>query len=142
MSTRREFIKNMAGATTALCCGISVSSLLESCATTAQIKLPLNEGKLYVDKALFLENDFVVVNNGKLPAPIYLHKEGDFYKASLMLCTHKQCELNIAGTVLSCPCHGAEFSTKGELLAGPAETNLRNFKITIEPSQIVIDLNK
>jgi cytochrome b6-f complex iron-sulfur subunit len=142
MSTRREFIKGMAGASAAVCCGLGVTSLLESCASVSQIKAPIIGTKIEIDKALFIDKDFVVINNSKLPAPIYVHKSGDTYTASLMLCTHKQCELNVTGMTLSCPCHGAEFSNSGTLLQGPAETDLQNFKVSLNNTKIIIDLKK
>lgn len=142
MSTRREFIKGMAGASAAVCCGLGITSILESCATTTHLQVPITGTRIEIDSALFLEKNFVVVNNSKLRAPIYIHKNGDSYKASLMLCTHKQCELNVTGTTLSCPCHGAEFSAEGNLLQGPAETDLQNFKVSVENNKIIIDLKK
>lgn len=142
MTTRREFIKGMAEATTAVCCGIGITSLLESCASTAQLQVPIIGTKIEIDKALFIDKDFVVINNSKLPAPIYVYKSGDTHTASLMLCTHKQCELNVTGMTLSCPCHGAEFSNSGTLLQGPAETDLQNFKVSLNNTKIIIDLKK
>ena len=142
MTTRREFIKGMTGVTTAVCCGIGITSLLESCASTAQLQVPVIGTKIEIDKALFIDKDFVVINNSKLPAPIYVYKSGDTHTASLMLCTHKQCELNVTGMTLSCPCHGAEFSNSGTLLQGPAETDLQNFKVSLNNTKIIIDLKK
>ena len=140
MSTRREFIKNIAGATTVVCCGIGITSLLESCASVSQIQVPITGTKIEIDEALFIDKGFVVLSNAKLPATIYVYKNGNNYQASLMLCTHKQCELNVTGVTLSCPCHGAEFSSTGALLQGPAETDLQNFKVSIENKKIIIDL--
>ena len=142
MSTRREFIKNMAGATTVVCCGMGITSLLESCASVSQIQTPITGTRIEIDEALFLEKESVVISNSKLPAPIYVHQNGNTYVASLMLCTHKQCELNVTGITLSCPCHGAEFSSTGALIQGPAETNLQNFKVSVENKKIIIDLKR
>jgi len=142
MSTRREFIKGMAGASAAVCCGLGITSMLESCTTTTHLQVPITGTRIEIESTLFLEKKYVVVTNSKLPAPIYIHKSGDSYQASLMLCTHKQCELNITGTTLTCPCHGAEFSVKGSLLQGPAETDLQNFKVSVENNKVFIDLKK
>lgn len=142
MSTRREFIKNMAGATTVVCCGMGITSLLESCASVSQIQTPITGTRIEINEGLFRQKESVVINNPKLPAPIYVHKNGSTYVASLMLCTHKQCELNITGVTLSCPCHGAEFSSTGVLIQGPAKTNLQNFKVSVENKKIIIDLKR
>ena len=55
-----------------------------------------------------------------------------------MLCTHRQCELNVTGIILTCPCHGAEFSSRGKLLQGPAETDLQSLKLSLSDSTIII----
>ena len=142
MTSRREFIKGMVGASAAVCCGLGVTSILESCATTNHLQVPITGTRIEIDSALFLEKNYVVITNSQLPAPIYILKNGDSYQASLMLCTHKQCELNITGATLTCPCHGAEFSAKGTLLQGPAETDLQNFTVSVENNKIIIDLKK
>jgi len=140
MSSRREFIRGMAGATTALCCGIGITTFFESCASVAQLQLPIIDNSIKLETSIFEDKDFVVIKNNRLPAPIYIHKEDDNYLASLMLCTHRQCELNVTGTFLSCPCHGSEFSNKGKLLKGPADKDLQHFKLKVEASTIIIDL--
>ena len=140
MSSRREFIRGMAGATTALCCGIGITTFFESCASVAQLQLPIIDNSIKLETSIFEDKDFVVIKNDRLPAPIYIHKEDDNYLASLMLCTHRQCELNVTGTFLSCPCHGSEFSNKGKLLKGPADKDLQHFKLKVEASTIKIDL--
>jgi len=140
MSSRREFIRGMAGATTALCCGIGITTFFESCASVAQLQLPIIDNSIKLETSIFEDKDFVVIKNNRLPAPIYIHKEDDNYLASLMLCTHRKCELNVTGTFLSCPCHGSEFSNKGKLLKGPADKDLQHFKLKVEASTIIIDL--
>jgi Rieske Fe-S protein len=140
MSSRREFIKGMAGATTALCCGVGITTLLDSCNSIAQLQVPIIDNSIKLDASVFQDKDYVIIKNNRLPAPIYIHKEHDTYKASLMLCTHRQCELNVTGITLTCPCHGAEFSNRGKLLQGPAETDLQSLKLSISDSTIIIDL--
>lgn len=140
MSSRREFVKGMAGATTALCCGVGVTSFFESCASVAQIQLPIIDSSIRLETSAFQDKSYVVINNTRLPAPIHILKEDDTYQASLMLCTHRQCELNVTGTFLTCPCHGSEFSNKGKLLKGPADQDLKHFKLRTEGTTIIIDL--
>jgi cytochrome b6-f complex iron-sulfur subunit len=80
---------------------------------------------------------------GKFSICIYnLKKEGkDSYLASLLKCTHQGCSLNVGGGVYTCPCHGAEFSTSGQVLEGPAQTNLTTYKTTIENENIIVHLS-
>ena len=140
MSSRREFIKGMAGATTALCCGVGITTLFESCVSVAQLQLPIIDNSIKLETSAFQDKTYVIIKNDRLPAPIYIHKENDTYQASLMLCTHRRCELNVTGSFLTCPCHGSEFSNKGKLLKGPADQDLQHFKLSIEGSTIIIDL--
>jgi cytochrome b6-f complex iron-sulfur subunit len=130
----------MAGATTALCCGVGITTLFESCVSVAQIQVPIIDNSLKLDASVFQDKDYVVIKNDRFPAPIYIHKENGSYKASLMLCTHRNCELNVTGSFLSCPCHGSEFSNKGKVLTGPADKDLQRFKLRVEGSTIIIDL--
>jgi Rieske Fe-S protein len=62
------------------------------------------------------------------------------YSAVLMKCTHQGSELQASGDHLHCPAHGSEFSNKGMVAQGPAEKNLRSFKVTADSQKIFIDL--
>ena len=46
-------------------------------------------------------------------------------------CTHMKCHVawNAAEQSWDCPCHGARFSVKGEVLTGPADLNLERIQI-------------
>jgi cytochrome b6-f complex iron-sulfur subunit len=39
-----------------------------------------------------------------------------------------------------CPCHAAEFNSKGEVTTGPAEINLKSFFTTTDNENIYIQL--
>ncbi len=133
---RREFIKSSA----AFCAGISVLSLA-GCSPYRYVSSEFESGMLKVKKTDFLEDKWVVVRSEKANAPILLSKnENNTYTAVLMLCTHKQCEIRPAGTILACPCHGAEFSFEGKVLKEPAEIDLQIFQTSADESLIYINL--
>ena len=75
-------------------------------------------------------------------APIYVvrHDNGE-YTAVLMKCTHRGCELRAEGALLSCPCHGSEFSDDGRVMQSPATENLQRFTISTEQSSVIIHLS-
>ena len=144
---RKEFIKT---------CGVALvglpfaSLLLTSCQSIYyassnieknRIVVPLSEFKI-IKKNRTTYRDFVMVRTANQDFPICLYKtaNGD-YIASLMKCTHRGCELNVGGGFYSCPCHGSEFDTSGNVLEGPADENLKTYKTLIENENIYILLS-
>jgi nitrite reductase/ring-hydroxylating ferredoxin subunit len=53
-------------------------------------------------------------------------KENNITKKVSKVCTHMGCLLSLdrANQKLICPCHGSKFGLNGEVLVGPADTNL------------------
>ncbi|MFI0961838.1 Rieske (2Fe-2S) protein [Streptomyces sp. NPDC021080] len=60
------------------------------------------------------------------------------YKAFSSKCTHQGCAVKgIANGVITCPCHGSEFSaTDGSVKKGPATTGLAAADITVNGDSI------
>jgi Rieske Fe-S protein len=78
----------------------------------------------------------------KLNYPIYLYKlSATEYSALWMECTHQGAELSAHGDYLTCPSHGSEFDKTGKVTLGPAQTNLRKFKTSVEGQYILILLS-
>lgn len=95
----------------------------------------------YLKKDKPVERDYVIVRNDAMEFPIYVYKFSDNeYSAILMKCTHQGNELQASGDHLHCPAHGSEFNNKGIVSQGPAENNLRTFKVTFGSDKIFIDL--
>jgi Rieske Fe-S protein len=95
----------------------------------------------YLKKDKPLLREYIIVRNEKLEFPIYVYRfSNDDYSALLMKCTHQGNELQASGDHLSCPAHGSEFNNKGAVAEGPAEDNLRAFKVTTDNDKIFIDL--
>jgi len=142
MVSRRNFIVDVTGTAAALCC-VPAAVLLDGCTSVKTIQTTVVKGKLIVDQALFSESKFVIVNSESLKVPVYLSQvDNDSYRAFLMVCTHKACELRPTGPFLSCPCHGSEFSNTGEVLKGPAMDVLNEYSVELNDPKIVIDLNE
>ncbi|MBL4657060.1 MAG: Rieske 2Fe-2S domain-containing protein [Flavobacteriales bacterium] len=142
MSSRRNFIMDVTGTTAALCC-VPAAVLLDGCTSVKTIQTAVIKGKLVVDKVTFAESKFVIVKSEALKVPVYLSQvRNDSYRAFLMVCTHKACELRPTGPFLSCPCHGSEFSNTGEVLKGPAMDALNEYSVELNGPKIVIDLNQ
>lgn len=144
---RKQFLKT---------CGVALvglpfaSAILTSCQSiyyassnmiNNQIIVPISEFEI-IKKSGTAYRDFVMVKTTSEGFPICLYKTGENqYSASLMKCTHRGCELNVGGGIYSCPCHGSEFDTKGTLLEGPADQDLKTYKTTIDNENIYIELS-
>jgi 3-phenylpropionate/trans-cinnamate dioxygenase ferredoxin subunit len=59
-------------------------------------------------------------------------------------CTHAQCSLaegDLAGTTVTCMCHGAEFDVRtGEVLAPPAPAPVRVYRVRDEAGALQIEV--
>ena len=143
---RRNFIKQC-GALGASCMGLSI--LLDNCTSTHYVRGVVNNQRLQINKS-----DFIIVKKEKsnfrkyiivkfdasaYPLVLYRFSETE-YSALLLLCTHRNNELNVNGDLLTCPAHGSEFGNKGEIVQGPAEQKLKSFPVTFDEKNIYIQL--
>ena len=59
-------------------------------------------------------------------------------------CTHEQCSLaegTLDGTVVTCPCHGAQFDvTTGEVLAPPAPEPVKAYRLRVDQDDLVLEI--
>ena len=59
-------------------------------------------------------------------------------------CTHEQCSLAdgmLDGTVVTCPCHGAQFDvTTGDVLAPPAPEPAKAYRLRVELDDLVLEI--
>lgn len=84
---------------------------------------------------------YVIVQNEILRYPICVYRFSDTdYNALYLACTHQGNEVQVFGERLECPAHGSEFDSRGQVVKGPAEENLRSFPITIASNQLRISL--
>ena len=134
---RRAFLR-----TSLAVCGAAAlgTGLLNSCGSLRYAPFTRNGDEIAVNKAEFLEGNSVALAVPQLGAPIFLHKTADeSYTALLMLCTHKRCDVSLAGAVLRCPCHGSTFAkSDGHVLRGPADKNLKRFETRDRGAEIAI----
>lgn len=95
----------------------------------------------YLKKDQPMIREYIIVRNDKLEFPIYLYRfSANEYSALLMKCSHQGNELQASGDHLHCSAHGSEFNNKGVVAQGPAENNLRSFKVSTDNERIFIDL--
>ncbi len=56
-------------------------------------------------------------------------------------CTHQKCTVDYLPErhVIFCPCHGAQFSVTGAVLAGPAPRPLEHFATALQDGRVIVD---
>jgi Rieske Fe-S protein len=95
----------------------------------------------YLKKDQEMTRQYIIVRNDALEFPIYVYRFSESeYSAVLMKCTHQGNELSASGDHLTCSAHGSEFNNRGVVVNGPAEKNLRPFKVSVNGDQLLIDL--
>lgn len=138
---RREFIKKCS--VSALCLG-STTSMLTACQST-QVRYTSSrtnsKKELVIKQSEFDTQSYVLLQNPHDKYPICLFKTAaDEYTASLMKCTHQHCTTDVVDNHFICPCHGAKFTSKGHVIKGPAEQNLRTYATRLDEKMIYISL--
>jgi Rieske Fe-S protein len=69
------------------------------------------------------------------------HPAANTFSALTAVCTHQGCIITgFSGGTYTCPCHGSQFSTSGQVTKGPASSPLRSFAVQAAGSQLVITL--
>jgi len=129
--------------------GSAIIPVLTACQSTHYTNGVLEANGITVAKSEFTylkkdqptQRDYILVKNDAIEFPIYVYRFSDQdYSAVLMKCSHQGNELQAAGDHLHCPAHGSEFNNKGTVSQGPAEENLRAFKVVANGDKIFIDL--
>jgi len=138
MTNRRNFIKTLSCVS---CLGLATVATMCKSFYYAPHTLNKNEKNIIISKTEFDTHSYIIVKNNELPADIYVCKLADNqYSALLMKCSHKGCDLNPVGDTLHCPCHGSDFTNRGEVLSPPADMPLHSFKVTTDNQQLIIHL--
>lgn len=136
---RKEFLTQLGSATVLACCG---SVALQSCTSVRMVQGALRDNKVIIPLQEFNQQEFVVVRKSPgIPTPIYVAKISDTEFSALdMKCTHKGCELRPAGNLLSCPCHGSDFTNLGKVLSPPATRDLPTYTTTVDATNLYVHL--
>jgi Rieske Fe-S protein len=136
----------------AACLGLpGLAGVLNGCTATKYIDAGIEGSDLTLPLTAFEEIDkggekklhnYIVAQNEKLEYPISVFRLADNnYTALLMRCTHQGTELQVFGDRLQCPAHGSEFTNRGVVVNGPADTNLRIFPVRIDGGNIKVSLS-
>ncbi len=104
---------------------------------TEYLKENLNTAAAYTDwlkpscekVADLLPNEGIIIKEGLSPKAVYKNKEGTISYLSA-ICPHLGgiVRWNELEKTWDCPCHGSRFSAEGEVMNGPANSNLKKIK--------------
>jgi Rieske Fe-S protein len=144
MMKRNEFIKHCGLA----CAGLLiVPALLESCTPVKYVESGKENNRLRVSRSEFATTNkdkalrYVIVKSAGLQLPIVLYRFSETaFAAFLLQCPHQGAELSVSGNLISCAAHGSEFNNKGEVITGPADQNLKNYRVSTDSDNIYIQL--
>lgn len=80
---------------------------------------------------------------GSVPV-VVLNVDGEYFALS-DTCTHARCSLAnegiLEGTVITCGCHGAQFSaSSGKVLSLPATTDLITYEVKEEKGEVFVKI--
>lgn len=68
---------------------------------------------------------------------------GSQWKAFSAVCTHRPCTVDLSGSTIYCPCHGATFSTdNGAVLGGPAPTPLAEYGVLVQNGSLYVSTSR
>ena len=144
MTARRDVLKYIAGT---LISSVGGSLLTTGCsAGLATLRTKIEHNTIIISKIeaqqLSAPNGILLIYAAGLTTPIILRSvEGHGVVALSLNCTHRGCEVRPFPDSFECPCHGSEFNTLGEVLAGPARKSLKKFKVVENTSSWTIKIS-
>ncbi len=120
----------------ALCAAVPLAG---ACARMRYVSGRVVDGRVLVATADLGADDFALVDVPSLNFPVYVHRHGPGeYTAVLTRCMHRGCTVEPTDGRLVCPCHGSEYTARGEILKGPTQRALIAYRVTSEGEHLVI----
>ena len=154
--TRRDFFVKSASAVAIVSTSGIISSIITSCTSptgpngnystleTIQKSVVNNEISIDIPSSPIANKNtraLVKYNNGN--AILVEHNTDDTYRAISGICTHQSCVVSgydAGSSVFVCPCHGSRFDLQGNVVQGPAGSNLRSYTTRVENNSLIISL--
>lgn len=152
--TRREFCMRACQAATAMAFGSAVSAILQGCSSDD----PLSSGSQNLPQIQATAVNGIITLTIAAGSPLAAvgsaaqvqHASGtllvartaqDVFSALTAVCTHQACTIAGYGNqIYTCPCHGSQFNTNGQVTRGPATNALRKYATQFANDQLTITL--
>ncbi len=114
-------------------------SLLSSCASLPVYKTSIIENKIKIPVALFTENKLQILKVQNSLYDIAVRKERETKFIALQLrCTHADNALSATGKGFICNLHGSTFSSDGNVTKGPAEFDLKKYRVELAGNEVLV----
>jgi len=153
VQTRREFCLNACQAASLVAFSGALSAILQSCSSDdpfssgpelPQIQATAVSGiiSLPIDASspLAMVGNAAQVQHGG-GTLLVARTAPDAFAALTAVCTHQGCTISGYGNqIYTCPCHGSQFNTDGQVRRGPAASALRKFQTQFANNQLTITL--
>ena len=82
------------------------------------------------------EGGFLLISRADVMA---INVDGTTIRAFTSICTHQQCTINsFSDDTFTCPCHGSQYNTSGEVVQGPAPSPLAEYDVTRSGDTVTI----
>lgn len=137
---RKDFIQKTGAATLLVSMGI----LIDSCTSDTNDVTPDNGKTVTFSLA---NSPYDVLNNEDswLLHPtenILLVNVNGTIRAFTSVCTHAACvtDWTYSSPTFTCTCHGSKFNNKGEVTAGPAAANLKEYAVKVDGTAVSITI--
>jgi cytochrome b6-f complex iron-sulfur subunit len=142
--SRREFlVRSISGACFA-CSTPLIATILTGCGGDDAPSEPAGNTQIQVDttlpafQTLAQPGGRLALNSSAIPGlprnGVFILRTSDTEAVVLdRTCTHQQCQVgSFAGNgIATCPCHGSQYNTEGNVVRGPAPRALRRYQATI-----------
>lgn len=153
VQTRREFCANACQAATLIAFGHALSAILQGCSSEDPLSASANLPKIQatavsgvVTLTIDASSPLATVGNaaqvqygsGTL---LVARTAQDTFAAVTAICTHQSCTItNFSSQIYTCPCHGSQFDTNGQVKKGPASSALRKYQTQFANNQLTITI--
>ncbi|MCG3121378.1 MAG: Cytochrome b6-f complex iron-sulfur subunit [bacterium] len=155
VQTRREFCLNACQAASLFAISGALSALLQGCSSDD----PLSSNAQNLSKIQATAVNGTVTLNIDANSPLatvgsaaqvqyggntllVARTAQDTFAAVTAVCTHQGCTITGYGNqVYTCPCHGSQFDTNGQVKRGPAGSALRKYQAQFANNQLTITVS-
>jgi len=137
---RRTFLRQIELLAGGIACG-ALPLLASGCAARARYMTPTVLGNRLAVRLSDLATGALLVEDPRADLPIYVRRTTNGYTAVSTRCMHRGCQVEPAAEKLVCPCHGSEYAFAGDVLKGPTERALIQYRVTADADMVYIHVD-